>query len=180
MTQILDINGILAIIRYMKKSDSEPRLVIGEAENPWLIRLGASLRQARLALGVSATAAAQAAGVSRPTWHRMEAGTPGVSAGAYARALDSLGLASLTASDVVESATGTRPEGTIPTRIRIGDWPQLAAVAWSLQPDTLVTPRQALEIYERNRRHLERTELGDDEAALIRNLRDALADDVQP
>ena len=82
--------------------------------------------------------------------------------------------------DVVDSAAGTRPEGTIPTRIRIGDWPQLAAVAWSLQPDTLVTPRQALDIYERNRRHLVEADLSDDESALIRDLRDALADDVQP
>lgn len=179
MAQILDKLVPLLIIRHMKTTSGTP-LKTEDAENAWLIRLGASLRQARLALGVTATAAAQAAGVSRPTWHRMEAGAPGVSAGAYARALESLGLASLTASDVEDSAAGTRPEGTIPTRIRIGDWPQLAAVAWSLQPDTLVTPRQALEIYERNRRHLDRAELSEDEAGLIRDLRDALADDVQP
>lgn len=170
---------ILLIIRYMKAT-SWTRLKTEDDENAWLIRLGASLRQARLALGVSATAAAQAAGVSRPTWHRMEAGALGVSAGAYARALDSLGLATSTMGDVVDSAAGSRPEGTIPTRIRIGDWPQLAAVAWSLQPDTLVTPRQALDIYERNQRHLDRSELSDVEAELIRDLRDALADDVQP
>ena len=163
----------------MKTTSGTP-LKTGDDDNAWLIRLGASLRQARLALGVSATAAAQASGVSRPTWHRMESGAPGVSAGAYARALDSLGLATSTMGDVVDSAAGTRPEGTIPTRIRIGDWPQLAAVAWSLQPDTLVTPRQALDIYERNRRHLVEADLSDDESALIRDLRDALADDVQP
>ena len=179
MSQIIDMYAVLAIIRNMK-GDLEPRLMTGEGENPWLIRLGASLRHARLALGVSATAAAQAAGVSRPTWHRMESGAPGVSAGAYARALDSLGLASSDTSAATEHAARVHPEGTIPTRIRIGDWPQLAAVAWSLQPDTLLTPRQALEIYERNRRHLDEAELSDDEAGLIHDLRDALADDLQP
>ena len=162
------------------KSGTEMPRAPRELDGYWLRALGASLRQARLALGVTAAAAAQAACVSRPTWHRMESGAPGVSAGAYARALDALGLISAGQDDWRPEDAPSRPEGTIPTRIRIGDWPQLTAVAWSLQPDTLVTPRQALEIYERNQRHLDRAELSDDEAALIRNLRDALADDIQP
>lgn len=161
----------------MKAETDMPRAP-GEFDDSWLRALGASLRQARRSLGVTAVAAAQAARVSRPTWHRMESGAPGVSAGAYARALDALGLISAGPGDWRPKDAPSRPEGTIPTRIRIGDWPQLTAVAWSLQPDTLVTPRQALEIYERNQRHLDGVELSDDEAALIRNLRDALADDI--
>ena len=64
--------------------DSEGEPSAGEQ---WLRALGQRLLAARKALGVSAVAAAQAAGVSRVTWHRMEAGAPGVAAGSYARAL---------------------------------------------------------------------------------------------
>jgi transcriptional regulator with XRE-family HTH domain len=160
------------------------------ADVAWLRALGARLRQGRLAMRVTATAAAQAAGVSRPTWHRMEAGAPGVAAGSYARALDALGLAGLEAatdqttdggaSSGGRTDAGARPAGTIPTRIRVGDWPELAALSWSLKPDTLLTPREALAVYERNGRHLAVAKLGEAEQALIEDLRTGLADDVHP
>jgi hypothetical protein len=77
------------------------------------------------------------------------------------------------------ASTSVRPIGMIPTRIRVGDWPELAALAWSLQPDTLVTPREALELYERNFRHLNPLNLTESEQALIEDLRDGLGDDVR-
>ena len=141
----------------------------------WLRSLGARLRDTRVSLRVSMTAAAQSAEVSRMTWHRMESGSPSVSAGSYARALDVLGIAE---TDELAS-TSVRPIGMIPTRIRVGDWPELAALAWSLQPDTLVTPREALELYERNFRHLNPLNLTESEQALIEDLRDGLGDEVR-
>ena len=148
---------------------------VDRADARWLRALGAQLREARAALSVSSTSAAQSAGVSRMTWHRMESGAPSVSAGAYARALVVLGIAH-------ENAAGpgpARPVGMIPTRIRIGDWPELAALSWSMQPDTLLTPREALAVYERNGRHLDAARLTDSERSLINDLRYGLADDIQ-
>ncbi|MDP1877119.1 MAG: helix-turn-helix domain-containing protein [Actinomycetota bacterium] len=143
----------------------------------WLKALGQRLRAARKALGVSAVAAAQAAGVSRVTWHRMEAGAPGVAAGSYARALDALGLADLDQADGVASVRAPR---SIPTRITVGDYPELRALAWSLQPGTQLTPRQVLDLYDTNARYLDAAALTDAERTLIEDLREALADDVHP
>jgi transcriptional regulator with XRE-family HTH domain len=159
-------------IRYMMEvEDGAPPT----ADVQWLRALGQRLREARKAMGVSAIAAAQAAGVSRVTWHRMEAGAPGVAAGSYARALDALGLAQGLAAG--RAPTGRTP-GSIPTRIKVGDYPELRAIAWSLQPETLLTPHQALTLYERNARHLEAAALTDAERTLIADLREGLADDV--
>lgn len=141
----------------------------------WLAIVGERIRSARRAQGVSATVAAMAAGVSRVTWHRLEAGSPSVAAGSYARALEALGIADeVTPGPQREPATGK-----IPTRIRVGDWPQLAALSWSLQPSTLLTPTQALAIYERNIRHLDESVLSAEERALIDVLREGLADHVR-
>lgn len=177
----------MSIIRSMSSLEGvakEPDAAQG-AESAWLRALGARLRAARLSMRVSAAAAAQSAGVSRPTWHRMEAGSPGVSAGAYARALDALGIASVAALGLLESTdTGSqgvadrRSRSTIPTRIRVGDWPELSALCWSLQPDTMLTPREAFLVYERNARRLSSQALGDEERALIEDLRTGLADAV--
>lgn len=132
-------------------------------------------------MGVSAEAAARAAGVSRVTWHRMEAGAPGVAAGSYARALDALGLAGGPEENQTENeTTGHRPPGCIPTRVRVGDYPELQALAWSLRPDTLLTPRQALAVYEQNAAHLDDAALTDAERSFMDDLREALADDVLP
>lgn len=146
----------------------------GSAEDRWLRALGTRLRDARTALSVSSTSAAQSAGVSRMTWHRMESGSPSVSAGAYARALIVLGIA----NEDDAPAAPVRPAGMIPTRIRIGDWPELAALSWSMQPDTMLTPREALAVYERNGRHIDAAKLTDAERSLIDDLRDGFVDDV--
>ena len=149
--------------------------VVEAAGERWLRALGARLRDTRLTLRVSVTAAAEAAGVSRVTWHRMEAGSASVSAGAYARALDALGIV----EDHPFGQPEGRPAGAIPVRIRVGDWPELSALAWSMRPDTLLTPLEALSLYERNGRHLDEATISADERALIDDLRLGLADGVQ-
>jgi transcriptional regulator with XRE-family HTH domain len=52
-----------------------------------LANLGRSVRTARLRRGESETLAAQRAGVSRPTWQRLEQGNPAVSLGLAMEAL---------------------------------------------------------------------------------------------
>jgi len=54
--------------------------------------LGEEVRKKRKALRISATAAAEAAGMSRVTWHRIEKGEPSVTMGAYLNAMAALGL----------------------------------------------------------------------------------------
>ncbi|RYF34183.1 MAG: XRE family transcriptional regulator, partial [Comamonadaceae bacterium] len=54
--------------------------------------LGASIRQRRKALRVSAGNAAEAAGMSRVTLHRIERGEASVTMGAYANAMAALGV----------------------------------------------------------------------------------------
>ncbi|MEI2778185.1 MAG: helix-turn-helix domain-containing protein [Tetrasphaera sp.] len=55
-------------------------------------QLGARLRDRRTALGVTAVVCAEAAGVSRVTLHRIEAGNPSVTIGAYINVAAALGL----------------------------------------------------------------------------------------
>ena len=57
-----------------------------------LERLSGRLRARRKALGVTAVACAEAAGVSRVTLHRIEAGSPSVTIGAYINVAAALGL----------------------------------------------------------------------------------------
>ena len=57
-----------------------------------LVALGQKIRVHRKALGISATMTAQAAGMSRITLHRIEAGEPSVTIGAYFNAMSALGI----------------------------------------------------------------------------------------
>ncbi len=57
-----------------------------------LVALGAGIRARRKQLRVSATAAAEAAGLSRVTLHRIECGEPTVALGLVQRAAAALGL----------------------------------------------------------------------------------------
>ena len=138
-----------------------------------LTELGRALRNRRRALGVSAATTAEAAGMSRVTLHRIEAGTPSVTIGAYMKAAAALGLG-LTldepqpprqpARDTAEPA----PEATV----RVGDYPQLHAIAWHLRADTELTGAEALQHYERNWRHVDQAAMSDEERAFVQQLAD--------
>lgn len=56
-----------------------------------LIALGREIRARRKGFWLSA-AAAEAAGMSRVTWHRIEKGAPAVTIGAWINALSALGM----------------------------------------------------------------------------------------
>ena len=79
--------------------------------------LGAAVRAQRKGLRVSATALAEAAGVSRVTVYRIEKGEPSVTLGAYANVLTALGLG-LKALPESADATSAAPLGWLPARVR--------------------------------------------------------------
>jgi transcriptional regulator with XRE-family HTH domain len=143
---------------------------ISPAARERLSRLGARIRDARKAQRVTAVAAAQAAGMSRPTWHRIERGEPGVAMGAWAAAAEALHLA--LALDDPSPMKSALP--ALPTSIRLADFAELKKLAWQLEGVESLSPRQALELYERNWRHVDIRSLAPSETALIETLTTAL------
>jgi len=119
-----------------------------------LIALGQQIRTYRKALRISASAAAEAAGMSRVTWHRIELGEPSVTMGAYVNALNALGL-DFGVVGAANADGGRDRKGWIPARVRIADYPQLKALAWQVHGTDELTPTEALGIYQRNERHLD-------------------------
>jgi transcriptional regulator with XRE-family HTH domain len=141
----------------------------GETVVAKLLALGEQLRAQRKRLGVSATTAAEAAGMSRVTLHRIERGEPSVTMGAYLNAAAALGLE----LGVVEPQPPAplRSQGAgVPKRIRLADYPQLERLAWQFQGASDVTPAEALSLYERNWRHIEQRTLAPHERELIQQL----------
>ena len=155
----------------MGRSVQEPRWYLGAAEAS---RLGLALRAARQALGVTVTAAAQAARVSRVTWHRLEKGEPTVALGALvaaARVLD-IELALVPSGPTGLSTQPLSPGDYLPLQIPLADYPQLRKLAWQVgDHQQVLAPREALGLYERNWRHMQHAELEPSELALLDALR---------
>jgi transcriptional regulator with XRE-family HTH domain len=133
--------------------------------------MGEAIRAKRKALGLNATATAEAAGISRITLHRIEKGEPGVAMGAYFNAANALGLVLGVIPEHAAQDHDRSLEGWIPARIRLEDYPQLKQLAWHAQGVDALTPNEALGIYERNWRHLNEKNLLPHEKALINALR---------
>lgn len=151
-------------------------------ENPSVVTeqlaaLGSRIRTQRKALRVSATALAEAAGMSRVSVHRIEQGEPSVTMGAYLNVLAALGM-TFSATVVGDEASENRADdraGWLPARVRLADFPALKQLAWQVQGTDALTPREALGIYERNWRHVDEAALLPDERNLIDALRLAFA-----
>lgn len=141
--------------------------------SPALPALGARIRARRKALGVTATAAAEAAHISRVTLHRIERGEPAVAMGAWLAVLTVLGL-QLAAHEPASESAKPVPAGWLPARISPDDYPQLRQLAWQVRGD--LKPLEAWSIYERNARHIDAQAIGADERRLIDALRQAFAD----
>lgn len=132
------------------------------AERRSLAHLGERIRAARKQQGVSAVAAAQAAGISRVTLHRIERGEATVAMSAWVAAAAALGLEfALLEPNAV--AGGSK----LPEKIRLRDYPQLKKLAWQVHAVDEIAPREALDLYERNWRHVDRARLTPEEAALV-------------
>ena len=132
--------------------------------------LGARIRVQRKKLKLNATVAAEAAGMSRITWYRIEKGEPAVTMGAWINAVTVVGLA----LDIPETeTTGADRQGWVPARIRLADYPQLEKLAWHVRDAEDLSAREAMDIYERNQRHLNLDAMTSGEAQLIDALRTA-------
>lgn len=144
-----------------------------------LAAIGEAVRARRKALRISAVAAAEAAGISRVTLHRIEKGEPSVTAGAYMAALASLALdVRLLPRETVQEPQAPARKGWIPARVRLDEYPQLRELAWQVHGASELTPREALDIYERNWRHIDAGQLSEEEKDLVDALRQALGKDV--
>ena len=139
-----------------------------KAANEQLAALGGAIRMQRKKLKVTSVAAAESAGLSRVTWHRIEKGEPSVSAGAYFSALAVLGLQARVHSN--SAPTTSLAEDAVPLKIPFKDYPQLKFLAWQIHGTEYLTPKEAWGIYQRNWRHLEEEKLDDHESQLIRQL----------
>jgi len=137
-----------------------------------LTALGERIREQRKALKVSAVDAAEAAGMSRVTLHRIERGEPSVTMGAYIGAATAVGLELelVEARERRRGAGAKRGKAPFPARIRLADYPQLKKLAWQLHGVSTVTPEDALGLYERNWRHVDTAALDPAERALVNAL----------
>ncbi len=130
--------------------------------------LGERIRARRKNLNLNSTVAAEAAGMSRVTWYRIEKGEPSVTMGAWFNAATVLGLT----LDIPEHKMAEEDKhGWIPARIRLADYPELKKLAWHVRGTDNLSPREALDIYERNQRHLDEDAMTPEEARLLDALR---------
>ncbi|WP_447771234.1 helix-turn-helix domain-containing protein [Variovorax boronicumulans] len=141
--------------------------------NRRLEAFGRHIHARRKSLRISATTAAEAAGMSRMTLHRIERGEPSVTMGAYMNALAALGLDVEVTAPVAGTAKEmvTPPSSRTPTKtVRVGDFAQLRRLAWQLPADAELTPEEAWGTYERNWRHADPSALEDNERQLLDEL----------
>ena len=133
-----------------------------------LAEIGQLIRQHRKSFKITANAAAETAGISRVTLHRIEKGEPTVSMGAYLNVMSALDLnLHLSAKGDVEFEACRNRVGQLPVRISLADYPQLKELAWHVQGVDELTLIEAHSIYERNKRFLDIENLSDSEQALI-------------
>ena len=128
--------------------------------------LGRRIREQRKSLRVSATTAAEAAGMSRVTLHRIESGEASVTMGAYANAMAVLGLTLDLSPPARHQAEVQATHG----KIRLADYPQLRRLGWQLVDNAELTPEEALNLYERNWRHVDRASMDERENELLEAL----------
>ncbi len=145
---------------------------VGDLLATRLQALGGRLRAHRERLKVSATVAAEAAGMSRVTLHRIERGEPSVTMGAYLSAIDAVGL-QLELHDP-QAPKASAPGARLPASVRLDAYPQLKRLAWQLHGVAEVSPADALSLYERNWRHVDQAQLEPAERELVQALMEQL------
>jgi hypothetical protein len=96
-----------------------------------------------------------------------------VTMGAYLNAMVVLGLnfGVVKPAETIESQGAVDRDGWIPARIHMMEYPQLRQLAWQVQGADTLSPKEALDIYERNWRHLDEQALTLHERQLIDALR---------
>jgi transcriptional regulator with XRE-family HTH domain len=133
--------------------------------------LSGRIRAHRKQQKVNATSAAEAAGLSRVTLHRIERGEPSVAMGSYLSVTAALGLDLEVTGPKSHPLAARLPSApSAPSRIRLGEYPQLKRLAWQLHGVDDLTPAEALSLYERNWRHVDHGAMEPHERALVRSL----------
>ena len=140
------------------------------------LALGQKIRTQRKVLGVRINSAARASGISRTTLMRIERGAKSVRINSYIKLCNALGLnldilkpLGLPMPKIVE---GGAKLNISTAHIRIRDYPQLRSLSWQLNHDILLTDKEAIGIYERNKRFLEIQEMQEHERLLMQRLID--------
>lgn len=123
---------------------------------------------------MTAEQVARDAGITRVTLNRLERGDPSVTVATFLKVLDSLRL-SQDLVDVAEDADRRTddeqlPLRRLPTKINLELYPQLRQIAWHRHGAGTLTPSEALELYERNWRHIDQEDVLPRERALIKKL----------
>jgi len=133
-----------------------------------LADIGQLIRQHRKSFKITANAAAETAGISRVTLHRIEKGESTVSMGAYLNVMSALDLnLHLSAKTDIGNTANAGSVGKLPVRLSLSDYPQLKELAWHVQGVDELSLVEAHSIYERNKRFLDTENLSDSEQELI-------------
>lgn len=132
--------------------------------------LGQQLRDRREQLGISATITAEAAGMSRVTLHRIERGEASVAMGAYLSVAFSLGLNLEFKDKKSKKYKADFDDQDLPQKILIADYKQLKKLAWQLSGVHEMSHEEALNIYERNWRHVDVNSMEPQEQKLLKAL----------
>jgi len=96
--------------------------------------------------------------------------------GAYLNVITALGL-QLDVTDADLASCGGPAEADPATAktaatVRIGDYPQLRQIAWQLSEDTEIAETEALQLYERNWRHVDHAAMQPREQEFVQQLAD--------
>jgi transcriptional regulator with XRE-family HTH domain len=160
---------------------SELTPIIANTAANKLTELGKQIRAHRKKLRINATAAAEAAGMSRVTLYRIEKGEPSVAMGAYFNAMMALNIdfGIITPAKLTANEVDVDHQGWIPARIHLSDYPQLKQLAWQVHGTDELTPVEALSIYERNWRHVDVQKLDPHEKQLVDALRTGLGESAR-
>ena len=133
-----------------------------------LADIGQLIMQHRKSFKITANAAAETAGISRVTLHRIEKGEYTVSMGAYLNVISALDLnLHLSAKTDIGNTANAGSVGKLPVRLSLAEYPQLKELAWHVQGVDELSLVEAHSIYERNKRFLDTENLSDTEQALI-------------
>lgn len=133
-----------------------------------LADIGQLIRQHRKSFKITANAAAETAGISRVTLHRIEKGESTVSMGAYLNVISALDLnLHLSAKTDIGNTANAGSVGKLPVRLSLSDYPQLKELAWHVRGVDELSLVEAHSIYERNKRFLDTENLSDSEQELI-------------
>lgn len=132
--------------------------------------LGQQIRDRRKELGISSVATAEAAELSRVTLYRIEKGEPSVAIGAYLSVVSALGLSIDLVNSQDKKSAKNNVSPKLPKEIILANYKQLKRLAWQLKQTKTVTPQEALDIYERNWRHIDLDAMDSRERDLIDKL----------